>query len=746
MMAIVGEGAAAQLIETNDLCSLKATPQVNISLDNVIYFNEDVKLGQTMPVSLEVENIGGVPVNGIVVKVNGTTVSTVPISGGLLTGNTSTVEFGLNIPAGMPEQTDFVISVEPSGQTDADMSDNSQTITLGHSNIRLFVDKRYNEDYTVSVLANVENESDFATNAKLLVYRGELGGEAIDFVDLGNVSGRQNVAEEFAFDPDALLTGGDDFEVIYFELVSDSVGRFSFNKTDFTVIFANKKHSIGITLDPDTDKVFSEAAVGYGAQTPHNVTVSNTGEEPTGPLTIALSGADSASFALNKDSINNIESGESESFTVTPITGLAEGSYNATVTVSGDNGIWASFNVSFAVTDSGGSSNITHTISVGNRPGGRISPSGNVSVNNGASQTFTITADNGYHIGYVEVDGVNVGAVSTYRFENVTRNHTINAIFRRNTRNDTSGSSGTGATLGGSNAPTQPSTQPSNRFEGGSNSYQKGSGRDIVHITQKDFSLFSDVRVNGNTLVQNTHYRAESGSTRVTLLSGYLETLPAGQHTLTVHFTDNEIATASFTVNEVATPMPITSQIPANPFVDVNAGNWFIDDVIYVYSNGLMSGTSTNPMMFSPNVPLTRSMIVAILYRHAGSPNVSALANPFGDVPAGTWYTDAVKWAADNGIVSGIGNGRFGPDNNITRQDLTVILARYADFANINLTPMRDYTGFNDEANISAYAKNAVERFFRAGFISGKPNNMFDPRGNATRAEVAAMLHRFLGQ
>ena len=123
----------------------------------------------------------------------------------------------------------------------------------------------------------------------------------------------------------------------------------------------------------------------------------------------------------------------------------------------------------------------------------------------------------------------------------------------------------------------------------------------------------------------------------------------------------------------------------------------------------------------------------------------------FTDVPEGSWYTDAVIWAANNGIVSGIdlpagqaGGGLFGPDDNISRQDLAVILNNYAVFAGLKLPVNRSYTGFNDEADMAGYATEAIERLYRAGVISGKPGNAYDPMGSATRAEVATMLMNFL--
>jgi len=149
-------------------------------------------------------------------------------------------------------------------------------------------------------------------------------------------------------------------------------------------------------------------------------------------------------------------------------------------------------------------------------------------------------------------------------------------------------------------------------------------------------------------------------------------------------------------------------------------------------------------MLFSPGLALSRAMVVTILYRLEGEPDVSDLDNPFDDVAAGLWYTDAVKWAADAGIVQGYGGGRFGPTDNITRQDLAVILMRYADHNDLEPTAIRDYEGFNDDDAIAAYAKDAVTLCFEIGVINGRDGNVFDPRGNATRAEAAAMLQRFI--
>lgn len=187
--------------------------------------------------------------------------------------------------------------------------------------------------------------------------------------------------------------------------------------------------------------------------------------------------------------------------------------------------------------------------------------------------------------------------------------------------------------------------------------------------------------------------------------------------------------------------VPIITPEQVNPFDDVADVDWFFDDVMYVYNKSLMMGTASGK--FSPGIRLNRAMIVTILYRYEKEPSVTDLENPFSDVPAMTWYTDAVTWAANNLIVTGFG-GKFNPLDNITRQDLALILMRYAEYKHAELPLSREYYTFNDDALISDYAKAAVIQSYRAGIINGRNGNYFDPLSTATRAESAAMLHRFL--
>jgi len=153
-----------------------------------------------------------------------------------------------------------------------------------------------------------------------------------------------------------------------------------------------------------------------------------------------------------------------------------------------------------------------------------------------------------------------------------------------------------------------------------------------------------------------------------------------------------------------------------------------------------MNGTSAD--RFSPDTAITRGMVVTVLYRLAGSPYVSNLPNPFSDVAKNMYYENAVKWASKNSIVFGYSSGKFGPNDNISRQDIAVVLKRYSDYSVTALPTIRDYAGFQDNGSITDYAQDAVEALFKAGVINGKLNNRFDPKGNATRAEFAAVMHR----
>ena len=244
--------------------------------------------------------------------------------------------------------------------------------------------------------------------------------------------------------------------------------------------------------------------------------------------------------------------------------------------------------------------------------GGDISPDGRVRVRRGENQTFRITADDGWEIADVEVDGESVGAVSRYTFENVREDHTISATFR-----------------------------------------QTGAQTEEAQL----------------------------------------------------------------------------------PFLDVAEGAWYYDAVAYCYENGIMDGTSS--VSFAPGMLLNRAMAAQVLYNLADG--TASTAAGFPDVAASAWYADAVNWAAANGYVTGYDNGSFGPEDSLTREQLAVILYRYAG----SPEPTGSLDGFTDAASTSDYAVDALRWAVGEGLLTGKDGGRLDPAGTASRAELAQILARF---
>ncbi len=176
-------------------------------------------------------------------------------------------------------------------------------------------------------------------------------------------------------------------------------------------------------------------------------------------------------------------------------------------------------------------------------------------------------------------------------------------------------------------------------------------------------------------------------------------------------------------------------------FDDVSKGDWFYKDVEYVYNEGIMDGVSKRE--FAPNETLTRAMIVKILYRIEGEP-AGYRSSDFNDVESGRWYTGAVAWAAEKEIVKGYGNGKFGPNDPVTREQLAAILYRYTQYKGWSTAAASgNLDGFKDAASVSSYAVDAMNWAVDEGLLKGA-NNKLSPKSNATRAQVAAIIHRYL--
>ena len=196
----------------------------------------------------------------------------------------------------------------------------------------------------------------------------------------------------------------------------------------------------------------------------------------------------------------------------------------------------------------------------------------------------------------------------------------------------------------------------------------------------------------------------------------YTFTMPNGQVTVTVTFAE--------------TPLP---------FTDVMEGDWFYDAVVYAYETGLMDGVGDN--LFAPNSQTTRAQLVTILYRLAGEPEPGGDSG-FSDVAAGTWYTDAVAWAAENGIVNGTTDTTFAPGEDITREQLVTVLYRYAESKGYDVSASADLSGYPDAGQVQDYAQPAMAWAVAEGIVEGVDGNL-NPTGDATRAQIATILMRF---
>lgn len=222
----------------------------------------------------------------------------------------------------------------------------------------------------------------------------------------------------------------------------------------------------------------------------------------------------------------------------------------------------------------------------------------------------------------------------------------------------------------------------------------------------------------------------------ITTDASAIVTYLAGEYTLTADCLGHK-AEYTITVNDTADSAAI--------FRDVKSGQWYESAVNYAVGHGLFNGMSANK--FEPNTPMSRAMLVTVLYRMEGSPAADGIENPFKDVKAKDWFCAPVLWAAENGIVGGVGAGKFAPNNDLTREQLATILYRYAEGRGLDVSAKADLTKYPDAAKVSSWAEDAYSWANAQGLIGG--NNIggvahLDPAGKATRAQVATILMRFL--
>ena len=247
-----------------------------------------------------------------------------------------------------------------------------------------------------------------------------------------------------------------------------------------------------------------------------------------------------------------------------------------------------------------------------------------------------------------------------------------------------------------------------------------------LYVLDKTGMLTKEIMEDGTETIINQNSNNNSGYSMIGIRNGG-----------TVSST--QIPHSSKTV-DVPISNPI-STLWVNPFIDVNSWDWFYDSVRFANENKLMSGIATN--LFSPNTAVTRAMLVTVLYRYEGEPMVS-IDNPFVDIPENQWYADAVTWGVNQGIVVGYGNNKFGPDDTATREQTVTILYNYAKYKGIDISTQADLSEFEDAGQISQWALSAMKWAVEVGIISGKSATTIVPKGETMRAEIAAILHRFV--
>ena len=276
------------------------------------------------------------------------------------------------------------------------------------------------------------------------------------------------------------------------------------------------------------------------------------------------------------------------------------------------------------------------------------------------------------------------------------------------------------------------------KFAGGSSGSGGGGGSRkpsvtyyTLHFETNGGSAITDMREENNTRISLTKYvPTRQGHT----FNGWYSDQSLTNQVSEVSLTKNMTVYAGWRADE-------NPDIVVNPFTDVSEKDWFYNDAMFVYKNGLMLGTSKT--LFSPHGTVTRGMMATILWRMEGS-LAPKDENSFTDVEAGMWYADAITWTTANGIFAGYSKDKFGPDDPITREQLTAIFYRYADYKGYKLTVTGNLDKFEDADKITDYANTVMQWAVGNGLIKGKAETLLDPQGTATRAEIAAMLHRFV--
>lgn len=445
---------------------------------------------------------------------------------------------------------------------------------------------------------------------------------------------------------------------------------------------------------------FGSKTVGYTeAPATQTVTLTNTGNQAvTVTLPSSTNYTITAGEGFRGNSATLVADSGTATFTVQLNTGLGVGNYSEKLTISGSNGASAQVALSFSVVEA---TPDTHTLTV--------------DLNGGSGST----TGGAYAKG--AVINIDAGSRSNYRFDGWTSSN--GGSFA-----DASSASTTFT------MPAADTTVTANwRYIGGGGSttdyyrltFETNGGSEIAFIRRAEYST-----------IDLSNYKPTREGYEFT---GWYADKDLTEKITSIRLTRNTTVYAGWEEN------PSTGF--ENPFTDVSENDWFFGDVKFVYQNGLMNGTSETT--FSPDGTTSRGMIVTILWRMAGSPDMEdeILGYPFQDVDANAYYATAVYWARLNGIADGYGDNTFGPNDPITREQMAVMLYRYAQHKDYDTTQggmaIREYA---DYGQISSYALEAMDWANATGIVTGTSERILSPQGQATRAQAAAMLMRFCEQ
>ena len=534
-------------------------------------------------------------------------------------------------------------------------------------------------------------------------------------------------------------------------------------------------HILGFNLSVSGTHTFTAATVGYSPVSPLSVTVSNIGNQATGTLTVELAGTD---FTLSTDTIAGIAAGNTDSFTIAPQDGLTAGAFSDTVTVSGENGITASFNISFTVNaapgpsggNSGGGSSDKHDspattiiITSGKKPDQPITaltevpaasgPDGTAGATipdktiadaiakaqaeankqgkteNGVAIALNITSPGGITAQSVTLSPASLKAladadVSSLEINGLSVGIGFDLKALQAIRSQSGGNVTITATIG------QNLSDEAKALIG---------PRPVYNIKIGYGSDSTVTELGGGTATVSIPYTPTSGEA-----VGYLYAVHVDGNGNTTRIDDSVydstrgcliITTRHFSIYGVG----YTS--PGAKFTDISH-HWAADNIDYVLGRELFSGTSNTT--FSPDKAMSRGMLVSVLGRQAGAGVSSYTTGSFTDVATDKYYMPYIEWAYKKGIIQGIGDYRFAPERTVTREEIAVIFANYAKSTDYTLPVTWEANAYADSFSIGCYYKEAVTAMQQAGIMLGGAGSKFYPKSGATRAEVSTMLSRYI--